>query len=204
MKEDCIFKYGAVTLFGRPFQTVLLTLSYPSFRIRPASKLSSPTDHLFLWSCNPALSFRIARFRLFRFRSPLLSESRLFSLPPGTEMVHFPGFAPYRLCIHDTVTSVHTGLGSPIRKSPDHRLLASPRGLSQLATSFFAYLRQGIHTHALSSLTIKFTPIHRVSLFVTASDHFACPYLRTANRSANLPHCQSAYLLLHDDVIATM
>ena len=49
------------------------------------------------------------------------------------------------------------GMGSPIRKSPDHRLLASPRGLSQLATSFFAYLRQGIHTHALSSLTIKFT-----------------------------------------------
>src|SRR6202007_1889388 len=49
------------------------------------------------------------------------------------------------------------GLGSPIRKSPDHRLPASPRGLSQLATSFIAYLRQGIHTHALSSLTIKFT-----------------------------------------------
>jgi hypothetical protein len=36
-------------------------------------------------------------------------------------------------------------------------LLASPRGFSQLATSFFAYLRQGIHTHALSSLTIKLT-----------------------------------------------
>ena len=49
-------------------------------------------------------------------------------------------------------------MGSPIRKSPDHRLLASPRGLSQLATSFFACLRQGIHTHALSSLTIKLTP----------------------------------------------
>ena len=48
-------------------------------------------------------------------------------------------------------------LGSPIRKSPDRGLLASPRGLSQLATSFFAYLRQGIHTHALSSLTIKST-----------------------------------------------
>ena len=31
MKEDCIFIYGAVTLYGRPFQTVLLTLSYPSF-----------------------------------------------------------------------------------------------------------------------------------------------------------------------------
>ena len=30
-KEDCIFTYGAVTLYGRPFQTVRLTLSYPSF-----------------------------------------------------------------------------------------------------------------------------------------------------------------------------
>ena len=50
--------------------------------------------HLILWPCNPKLSFRIAWFRLFRFRSPLLSESRLFSLPSGTEMVHFPGFAP--------------------------------------------------------------------------------------------------------------
>lgn len=49
------------------------------------------------------------------------------------------------------------GLGSPIRISPDHWLLAPPRSFSQLATSFFAYLRQGIHTHALSSLTIKFT-----------------------------------------------
>lgn len=36
-------------------------------------------------------------------------------------------------------------------------MLASPRGLSQLATSFIAYLCQGIHTHALSSLTIKLT-----------------------------------------------
>jgi hypothetical protein len=48
-------------------------------------------------------------------------------------------------------------VGFPIRTSPDHRLLASPRSLSQLATSFIAYLRLGIHTHALSSLTIKLT-----------------------------------------------
>ena len=48
-------------------------------------------------------------------------------------------------------------LGFPIRKSPDHSLLAAPRSLSQLIASFFAYLRHGIHTHALSSLTIKFT-----------------------------------------------
>ncbi len=37
-------------------------------------------------------------------------------------------------------------------------MLAAPRGLSQLAASFIARLRLGIHTHALSSLTIKFTP----------------------------------------------
>ena len=48
-------------------------------------------------------------------------------------------------------------LGSPIRKSPGQRLITPNRGLSQLSTSFIAYLRQGIHTHALSSLTIKFT-----------------------------------------------
>ena len=46
-------------------------------------------------------------------------------------------------------------LGFPIRKSPDHCLLAASRSLSQLTTSFIAFLRQGIHTHALSSLTIK-------------------------------------------------
>ncbi len=33
------------------------------------------------------------RFGLFPFRSPLLRESRLISLPPGTEMFQFPGFA---------------------------------------------------------------------------------------------------------------
>jgi hypothetical protein len=48
-------------------------------------------------------------------------------------------------------------LGFPIRTSPDHYLLAASRGFSQLTTSFIAFLRQGIHTHALSSLTIKST-----------------------------------------------
>ena len=45
-------------------------------------------------SYNPGLPVRVARFGLFRVRSPLLAESWLFSFPPGTEMVHFPGFAP--------------------------------------------------------------------------------------------------------------
>jgi hypothetical protein len=48
-------------------------------------------------------------------------------------------------------------LGFPIRISPDHSLLAASRSFSQLIASFIAYLRLGIHTHALSSLTIKST-----------------------------------------------
>ena len=48
-----------------------------------------------MWPYDPRLSLRITWFRLLRFRSPLLSESRLIYFPPGTEMVHFPGFAPY-------------------------------------------------------------------------------------------------------------
>ena len=44
------------------------------------------------------------RFGLFRVRSPLLTESLLFSLPRGTEMVHFPRFAPSGLCIQPAVT----------------------------------------------------------------------------------------------------
>ena len=43
------------------------------------------------------------RFDLFRFRSPLLTESLLFSFPPGTKMFYFPGF-PY------TSTRVFYGL----------------------------------------------------------------------------------------------
>ena len=37
------------------------------------------------------------RFGLFRFRSPLLTESRLLSLPVGNEMFHFPTFPPHAL-----------------------------------------------------------------------------------------------------------
>ena len=44
------------------------------------------------------------RFGLFRVRSPLLTESLLFSLPRGTEMVHFPRFASSTLCIHVEIT----------------------------------------------------------------------------------------------------
>src|SRR5476649_759474 len=49
LKEDCIFEYGAVTLYGRPFQTVLLTLSYPSLNqaiCRTSQNTRQPIDCL--------------------------------------------------------------------------------------------------------------------------------------------------------------
>ncbi len=39
-------------------------------------------------------------FGLLQFRSPLLSESFLFSFPPGTKMFQFPGFLSHGLCIY--------------------------------------------------------------------------------------------------------
>ena len=46
---------------------------------------------------NPTVQARW--FGLFRVRSPLLAESLLFSVPAGTEMVHFPALPSHRLCI---------------------------------------------------------------------------------------------------------
>jgi hypothetical protein len=62
-------------------------------------------------------------------------------------------------------------LGFPIRTSPDHSLLAASRGFSQLITSFIAFLRLGIHTHALSSLTIKSTSHTRPLASATPQFH---------------------------------
>ena len=76
-------------------------------------------------------------FRLFPFRSPLLGESRLISVPAGTEMFHFPAWASLHLWIQWRIGGIHR-LGFPIRTSADHGLLAASRGLSQLATSFIA------------------------------------------------------------------
>src|SRR6476619_4587644 len=48
------------------------------------------------------------RFSLIRFRSPLLTESQLFSLPVGTEMFHFPTFPPHTLYIQALVKRHNT------------------------------------------------------------------------------------------------
>ena len=86
---------------------------------------------------------------LVRVRSPLLTESRLMSFPPGTEKFQFPGFASHAYGF--SVRYPIAGVGCPIRKSSDQSLLAAPQGLSQRATSFIASWRQGIHQMPLLS-----------------------------------------------------
>lgn len=73
----------------------------------------------------------MTRFSLFRVRSPLLTESLLFSLPVGTEMFHFPTFPPATLCVQVEVAGHDSGFfrGFPIRRSPDRSSFTSSPGL---------------------------------------------------------------------------
>ena len=92
----------------------------------------------------PRQSF-LWRFGLLRFRSPLLAESHLLSFPRGTEMFHFPRFAPSHLCIQWEVRRHYPPWVSPFGHPRIKAWLAAPRGFSQLPTSFFASCRLGIH-----------------------------------------------------------
>jgi len=77
------------------------------------------------------LAITHVRFGLFRVRSPLLTESRLFSFPVGTEMFHFPTFPPTTLCVQVEVAGHYSGFfrGFPIRRSPDRSSFTSSPGL---------------------------------------------------------------------------
>ncbi len=80
------FVYGAVTLYGRSFQSVRLAIWLVTRRpCGPAGPTTPPCKH-------DGLGY-------VRVRSPLLAESLLISLPAGTEMVHFPALPSARLWI---------------------------------------------------------------------------------------------------------
>jgi hypothetical protein len=93
------FAYRTVTFFGEPFQTLRLNQRFVTpYEQAPQPRLSEDN-----------------RFGLFRVRSPLLTESRLISLPRGTEMVHFPRFASSTLCIQVVITGHDSGGVAPFR-----------------------------------------------------------------------------------------
>ena len=91
------------------------------------------------------------KFGLFRFRSPLLTESLLFSLPEGTEMFHFPSFPPHCLYIQQRVPRHDSRWVSPFGNPRITGWLSPPRGLSQTPTSFIGSSCPGIHRAPLTT-----------------------------------------------------
>ena len=87
------YAYGGITLYARTFQptsaSTTVSHSAPVRQNQPNGPTTPNAQRL------PAITRK--RFGLLRFRSPLLSESQLFSLPVGTEMFHFPTFPPHTL-----------------------------------------------------------------------------------------------------------
>ena len=68
------------------------------------------------------------RFSLIRYRSPLHTESQLFSSPTGTEMFHFPASTPTQTMNSPAGNTTQPVLGFPIRTSSDQRFVGnSPR-----------------------------------------------------------------------------
>jgi hypothetical protein len=96
------------------------------------TRSSSPTTPI----TQPLPGITRNRFSLLRFRSPLLSESQLFSLPMGTEMFHFPTFPPHALYIQARVTGHDSSWVPPFGHPRITARLPTPQGLSQAPTSF--------------------------------------------------------------------
>ena len=98
-RSNSIFGNGPFTLSGMLFHTFKPNL------VDTMSRVLQPQDQ---WPW----------FGLFRFRSPLLTESSSLSFPPVTEMFHFTGY-----CEPAPMNSERDGQalpqpGYPIRKSP--------------------------------------------------------------------------------------
>ena len=136
------FAYGAITLSGRSFQNRSATKT----SIRPRS-----TESVYLATPQPKLGFR-----LFRVRSPLLAESLLFSLPPGTKMFQFPGCASPSYEFRCVIPLSKQGRVVPFGYPRIKACLAAPRGFSQPATSFIAFQSQGIHHAHYNRLCLTF------------------------------------------------
>ena len=131
--------------------------------------LKSPTTP----NMQPLPGITHARFSLFRVRSPLLTESLLFSLPVGTEMFHFPTFPLPALYIQAGVTRSPCGAqrGFPIRKSSDQSsIISSPRLIADL----YVLLRLQKPRHSPFALKNLMTKITQRSAFtVTEATEFA-------------------------------
>ena len=123
------FAYGSVTLFGSPFQKIQLSTRLVTLLLQALQ----PPIHLDATGlgCSDFARHYYRNRGFFLLLEVLRWFTSLRSLVPTYEFSRtYPGFA---------------WVGFPIRKSPDQRLCAASRSLSQLATSFIACFCQGIH-----------------------------------------------------------
>ena len=126
------YTYGAITLYGSTFQWNSTSTVVSYCPDRRQTTLNGPTTP----HTQPLPGITRMRFSLIRFRSPLLSESLLFSLPTGTEMFHFPAFPPHTLYIQVQVTGHDSSWVPPFGHPRINARLPTPQGLSQAPTSF--------------------------------------------------------------------
>ena len=151
------FTYGTITRYGQPFQAVRLPHAVynfpPARQYQPGGPTTPGAQRL------PAITR--TRFSLFPFRSPLLRESRLLSLPAGTEMFHFPALPPAALCIQAGATPHDGGRVSPFGNPRITAWLPAPRGISQAPASFLGSWCQGIHRAPLKTWHTKLTHTQR-------------------------------------------
>ena len=164
-----------------------------SLPARPADLAGRPTTP----SAQPLPGVARARFGLFRFRSPLLTESRLLSLPVGNEMFHFPTFPPHTLCVQVRVTGHDSCRVPPFGNPRITARLAAPQGLSQPPTSFIGSWCQGIHRMPLLTwpqrcsrpLCSSQTTTSTHPDLTTSPNHFG---VVVRNGPAEIPHPRSA------------
>jgi hypothetical protein len=139
--RPAVFAYRTLTVYGRLSHTIRLTTSF----ITPRETVRPPTRNPTTPHTQPLTSIPRTRFRLLRFRSPLLTESHLFSLPTGTEMFHFPAFPPTPYEFEMQVTRHDSRRVTPFGHPGITARLTAPPGLSRPPTSFIGPWYQGIH-----------------------------------------------------------
>ena len=153
MRVQSAFIYVVITLYDRLFQAVQLAAGLLTLWLYTDARPTTPSPPL-RFQISDLRFQRKAGFGLFRFRSPLLTESRLLSLPPGTEMVHFPGLARTRLCIQRAVPDFQSG-GFPHSEIPGSKAVSACPGLIAGNHVLHRRLAPRHPPYALSSLTIK-------------------------------------------------
>ena len=91
-------------------------------------------------------------FGLFRVRSPLLAESLLFSIPSGTEMVHFPELPSSTYVFSAGCHGINRS-GFPHSEIPGSKLVCSSPRLIAAYRVLHRLLAPRHSPYALSSLT---------------------------------------------------